>query len=187
MDVRFDAAVGLTFMPDFDRAERSRIRALRPFEFAQLWNDADALHAGFERLNTEHMLTQPRRRPTRPTVTQAVPKPDVTMRAVIAVNIPFPGRDNFINARRVVRPRQIEIFPERRRAVIQHRSPIRADEIQSRVRVAGIRENRRLRLRFRQQQTRSYPNAEWVRQKYCNHREIVLSVFQIKKPHKCSL
>ena len=56
---------------------------------------------------------------SRPTMAKAVSKPDIAMRAVIAVNILF-RFVNFVNTTRPFQPFRMEIFPKRRCASIEH-------------------------------------------------------------------
>src|SRR5262245_59322895 len=88
-DCGLDRTVLLAFVANFDWAQRCRVAAFNPFQPSKVWNNFNPLESRFNRFNAEHGLAQPRCWTGGPPVAKAVTKSQITVSAVIAVQIPF--------------------------------------------------------------------------------------------------
>src|SRR5690606_13657522 len=79
--------------------------------------------------DTQHMFGKPRRRARRPPMAEAVSETDVAIIAIVAMDIFFPGRHQFIYTSRIGQPIEVKVFPKGGCPQIEHSSPILADYI----------------------------------------------------------
>ena len=139
-DLRSDGAVGFSFVADADGPEGGGIGAFGPLEVAELRRDSDTFEAGLEGLDAEDMLAEPCGGAAGPAVAETVSKTFVTVSAEVSVDIFFAGGNEFIDARGIGDPIEVEILPEGGGAEIEHGAPIGADEIEGGIGVAGFGE-----------------------------------------------
>ena len=96
----------------------------------EVWDHANALATGLQHRDAEHVFAEPRGRPTRPSVAEAMPKPDVAISPVAAMDVFLPRRHQFVDPRGVGHPIEIEVFPKRSRPDVEHRAPVLGNEVE---------------------------------------------------------